>query len=317
MAASAEAVDSAAAAWIARRDRDAWSLADQAALDRWLGEATEHKVAYLRLEAAWDRADRLRAYAGGAQPADTRRAAWTRSLPARLTGVAASLALAVVIALQMAPEAYATKVGQSRTAVLKDGSRLELNTDSKVTIHYSKGVRRVKLERGEAFFQVAKDAARPFVVEVGDYRVAATGTAFDVHREGDQIALTVRDGQVSLQRRDLADGTAKPAVFSAGAIVQARPEAVRVVSVAPERVQTALSWRRGLIVFDDTRLADVAAEFNRYNTVKLVITDPALAEAHVGGAFHPTNLDAFVRILGQDLKVSAQSDGDRLLLKAG
>ena len=104
-------------------------------------------------------------------------------------------------------------------------------------------------------------------------------------------------------------------ICNAGSRVEAGPSATQLLT-SPTRMERLLSWRRGLVSFDDARLGDVAAEFNRYNRTKLVITDPALAEARVGGAFRPTNLDAFLRILAQDLDVTATREDDRILLAA-
>lgn len=192
---------------------------------------------------------------------------------------------------------------------------MELNTDSRVEVRFSKTERRVRLAQGEAFFTVAADTGRPFVVEVGAYRIAATGTAFSVHREADRIAVRVRDGKVRIERADTETSIVKPCEFTTGAVIEARPESVRLVEVAPTAVEEALSWRRGLIVFDDTRLSDVAAEFNRYNDIKLVVADPDLAESRIGGAFRSTNIDAFVRIVSDNLGATARRDGDRILLQ--
>ncbi len=303
MAERAEIVGQAAADWLARRDAGRWAPEDQAALDRWLDEAVEHKVAWLRLNAAWDAADGLRA----APP----RRAWPRM--AAGLAVAAALVAGVFVAVQAAPEAYATTIGGSRAEMLADGSRLELNTDSRVVVRQTDEVRTARIDRGEAYFTVAGDMARPFVVEAGDYSVSSQGGAFSVHRTDDRVLVAVERGKVLVRRRDL--GTAEPVVCNAGQMLEARPEAARLVA-EPSRLDRLLSWRRGLIAFDDTRLSDVAAEFNRYNRTKLVITDPALAEARVGGAFRPTNLDAFIRILAADLGVSARREDGRILLSA-
>ena len=172
------------------------------------------------------------------------------------------------------------------------------------------------LDRGEAFFTVARDARRPFLIEAGDYTIAADNSAFSVYRQGGRVVVAVERGQVSVVRRNLSAGTAEPVICTAGSVLEARPEATRLLK-APSQVDRLLSWRRGLVTFEDARLADVVAEFNRYNATKIVITDPALAEARVGGAFRPTSLDAFIRILADDLGVVARREDDRIVLAAG
>jgi transmembrane sensor len=309
LAERAHIVDEAAADWIARRDRGDWSADDQAAFDRWLAASTHNRVAWLRLNAAWERADDLRTEPTPAK-APARRRAY-----AAAAAIAATLLAGVFAAVELGPQTYATKVGGSRAEMLDDGSRLELNTDSRVSIRQTDALREVKLDHGEAYFTVRRDA-RPFIVKAGDYSVAATDGAFSVYRQGGRVLVAVESGKVAVRRRDLPAGAAQPVICTAGAMLEARPEATRLM-LSPSRVDKLLSWRRGLVTFDDSRLADVVAEFNRYNKTQLVITDPALAEARVGGAFRPTNLDAFVRILGQNLGVTATREGGRVLLAQG
>ena len=311
LAERAHIVDETAADWIARRDRGEWTADDQAAFDRWLSASVHNRVAWLRLNAAWEKADELRADAEAA-PKPARRFARPAYAAAAL---AATLLVGVFAAMELGPQTYATKVGGARAEMLDDGSRLELNTDSRVSVRQTGELREVKLDHGEAYFTVSRDR-RPFVVEAGAYSVAANGGAFSVYREGGRLLVAVESGKVAVRRRDLPAGAAQPVICNAGALLEARPEATRLM-LSPTRVDKLLSWRRGLVTFDDSRLADVVAEFNRYNKTQLVITDPALAEARVGGAFRPTNLDAFVRILGQNLGVTARRENGRLLLAAG
>lgn len=310
LAERAHIVDEAAADWIARRDRGGWTAEDQAAFDRWLAASTHNRVAWLRLNAAWHKAGELRAVEMTRKPAPR----WRRPAYAA-AALAASLLVGVFAAVELGPQTYSTKVGGSRAEMLEDGSRLELNTDSRASVRQTDDLRVVKLDRGEAYFTVSRDR-RPFVVEAGDYSVAASDGAFSVFRQGGRVLVAVESGRVAVRRRDLPAGAAQPVICNAGALLEARPEATRLM-LSPSRVDKLLSWRRGLVTFDDSRLSDVVAEFNRYNKTQLVITDPSLAEAKVGGAFRPTNVDAFVRILGQDLGVTAKREDGRILLAAG
>ncbi len=308
MAERAELINETAAGWIARRDSGAWSSADEVEFERWLNASPRNRVAWLRLNAAWERADELGDRAGR-PPRPRRRRVFIGG------AIAAMLLAAVFAAIEFGPQSYATAVGGSRAEMLEDGSRLELNTDSRVSVRQTGDLRRVKLDRGEAFFTVSRDDARPFIVEAGRFRIVASNGAFAVHREGERVVVAVEQGQVAVRRRDLS-GADEPVICTAGSMLEARPEATRLVA-APSQIDRLLSWRRGLVTFDDARLADVVAEFNRYNRTQLVITDPALAEARVGGAFRPTNLDAFVRVLAQDLGVVTRREDGRLLLAAG
>jgi len=312
LAERAHIVDEAAADWIARRDRGGWTAQDQADFDHWLNASVHNRVAWLRLNAAWEKADKLRDGLRTETPVARRR--WARPASAA-AALAATLLVGVFAAVEFGPQTYATRVGGARAEVLDDGSRLELNTDSRVSVRESKSLREIRLDRGEAYFTVSPDR-RPFVVEAGDYSVAAQGGAFSVYRQGGRVLVAVENGRVSVRRRDLPAGAAQPVVCNAGSLLEARPEAT-TLTLSPSRIDRLLSWRRGLVTFDDARLADVVAEFNRYNKTQLVITDPSLADARVGGAFRPTNVDAFVRILGQNLGVTAQRENGRILLAAG
>lgn len=310
MAARAEIVDRTAADWLARRDSGEWSRAEQAEFERWLAEATEHRLAWLRLEAAWERADILRP-----RPQAEPRPAWKRR---RWAAAAAAVVVATssLVAAQALPRSYATPVGGARTEALADGARVQLNTDTKILV--SRGDQKpVRLQKGEAYFVVPAEQGRSLIVDAGEYEIAAEGAAFAVRRQHDRVAVTVETGQVAVRRRGAAAGSAPAVICRAGEVLYALPEATRIVSRSPEKVQEALGWRRGLVIFDDSRLADVAAEFNRYNETKLVIADPTLAEARVGGAFRAGNLEAFVRILAQDVGAKATRHDDQILLSSG
>ncbi|HEX5776397.1 MAG TPA: FecR domain-containing protein [Caulobacteraceae bacterium] len=309
MGEQAAIVNETAADWIARRDSGVWSPADQAALDRWLAASTHNRVAWLRLNAAWEQAGAV----GSTAAPPAAKAPWRRRAYAG-AALAATLLAGVFAAVELSPRSYATTVGGSRAEMLDDGTRLELNTDSRVAVRHTDDLRRVKLDRGEAFFTVARED-RPFVVEAGAFSIDAGDAAFSVYRQGERVLVAVERGQVAVRRRDVPAGSAAPVICNAGSLVEAGPSATQLLT-APTRMERLLSWRRGLVSFDDARLGDVAAEFNRYNRTKLVITDPALAEARVGGAFRPTNLDAFLRILAQDLDVAATREDDRILLAA-
>lgn len=304
---NAQAVDDEAAAWLARQDGEAWDGARQREFDAWLDADTRHRVAYLRLRAAWTRADALhgRHAAAAPRPALPRFSRWR---------VAAGIVLAVALGAPLAWLApgrtvreLATAVGENRTVALADGSRVTLNTDSRLRADASRP-RTVRLERGEAYFDIAHDAAHPFVVEAGDSRVTVLGTRFTVRREGDAVRVLVAQGRVRL-----AGG--------GGAVELARNEeatarAGAIVRTAHSEAQTAqrLAWREGRIVFDGTSLAAAAAEFNRYNERRIVVADPAAARIAIGGSFAPTNVDGFVRLLEQGFGLHARRQGKDIVI---
>jgi len=231
---TAEAVEDVAAAWFWKKDSGNWTEQDQAEFEAWLNRSTAHRVAYLRLRAGWKGAARLQAlgagiprgevpppgqwgndlYLGGKHaakqtPAD---AAGFRRKPGFKPlrwAVAAAAILAVSVAFYARythlpwTSEYSTAVGELDTVSLPDGSRVTLNTDTRIHVDLGDKERRIDLRRGEAFFVVAKDATRPFVVYADDKRVTAVGTQFSVRRDADDIQVVVTEGRVKLERASM------------------------------------------------------------------------------------------------------------------
>jgi transmembrane sensor len=209
---------------------------------------------------------------------------------------------------------YSTPVGGVASVPMQDGSTVTLNTDSEVRVAVTTRERRVELKQGEAFFEVTKDAARPFVVRAGNKRVIAVGTKFSVRREAENILVTVTEGEV---RVETADGTAQaapPTQLGAGSSARAGASGVSVRKRPLAEVEEDLSWRRGFVVFHEVRLAVAAAEFNRYNARQITIDDPEVGDIRIGGNFRATNLDAFIRLLEDDFPIRVQQQADRIVL---
>lgn len=319
---SAADIEQTAAEWLVRREGEGWSDADQAAFDQWVAHDTAHRIAVIRLESVWRKAGRLRVSAlrsGDApspvtevndEPAPPSRRRWL--WPA---AIAASLALVSVPVYRnlTAPDTYATAVGGFQRLPLADGSRVDLNTNSRLDVAYSKSVRRLDLEQGEAFFKVAKNPARPFVVHAGAWRVTAVGTAFTVKLNGGDIDVVVTEGRV---RIDPAAGSrARPIFTSAGQVATATGAAPVVRPLDAATMDRALSWRDGMLIFDGRPLGEVAAEFNRYNQVQLVV-DPSATGVIVDGSFRANNVEGFLRLLRQGFDVQSVREGpEELVLK--
>jgi transmembrane sensor len=168
--------------------------------------------------------------------------------------------------------------------------------------------------RGEAFFDVAKDPARPFVVYANDKLVIAVGTQFAVRMKPEGLQVIVAEGRVRVDKTTVI-GRAEPlAELVAGNVAIADRSMVRVQVQPIAEVEQALSWRAGHVVLSRTTLDDAVAEFNRYNRRQLVINDPALAEIQVGGNFKADNIDGFVRLLEEGFHIRAEEHGNRIVL---
>lgn len=330
MESSREQDEQAAAAWLLRQDAGPWTGRDAAEFEAWLAQSPGHRAAYYRFKGAWQEAGRLKALLGqGAAAAPVRaeaiaNAAGTggRGRPRRrlrrlgmAAGMACSVALAALAYLLLSPsEVYETRIGGMETVALPDGSRLTLNTDSRLRVDMDGNDRRVQLRQGEAFFEVAKDPRRPFVVEAGDKRIIAVGTAFSVRRNGSDVRVVVSEGRVRVETARRAAAVAEAPLLEAGMVASTRGDAVLVQARPPVEIAQSLSWRTGQLVFRDTPMSEVVAEFNRYNARKLVIEDAAVEGLHVGGIFRATQLDAFVSLVQQGFPVQARAEEGRIVL---
>lgn len=343
-------IECVAAAWLARRDGNRLSPADQSAFGAWLEEATAHRVAFLRLQAAWRETGRLKALGAGAMPeAVPARRAWQQSpyfAPTsrnrhsnHSTGIShrhrarhiqrgpwavrlvAGLFLAVVLVGgllwwrdfgNIERGAWHTALGGRQVVHLTDGSIATLASDSELHAALTRRERDINLVRGEAFFAVAKDPTRPFVVHVEGYQVIAVGTRFDVRRGDDGTRVVVTRGVVRLKSARNPDQAATE--LTAGSIALVNGNHVVVQHESLDEVAQYLSWRNGYAVFRGTPLVDAIREFNRYNARKIVIADPSLDELKVGGNFRLDNSDAFVRLVQEVFPVRAKQDGSRIVL---
>jgi len=232
--------------------------------------------------------------------------------------IAASLLLAAILAawLSLPPssKAYRTDIGGISAIAVKDGSTITLNTDSGIRIALSDTERRVDLDKGEAFFEVAKDPKRPFVVRVGDQRVIAVGTKFSVRREQNGIRVIVTEGRVRVEH-SAAHRPPETAMISRGGVAVAGIAGVLVQDNPLSDVEDRLSWRQGTLVFHDTSLTEAVAEFNRYNTRQIAIEDPDIGALRIGGQFRTNNAQGFVRLLADAFPIQIEANDTRISLR--
>lgn len=218
-----------------------------------------------------------------------------------------------------AGERYMTAVGGFASVPMSDGSKITLNTDSEIRVAVTDKERRIDLEQGEAYFEVAPDETRPFVVRAGNKRVVAVGTKFSVQNFGEEVRVVVTEGKVRVEgtdnRKSTADSAAGSAVLlAAGDIARVEGAAVLVERAPPPQLEELLSWREGYLRFKEIALADAIAQINRYNTRKIFIEDPEVAAMKISGTFRPTQYEAFVRVLQEGFSIQARSDGERIVL---
>ena len=187
---------------------------------------------------------------------------------------------------------YSTGIGEQRTIQLMDGSTVELNARSKVSVSLSDRRRDVALIEGQALFRVAKDAQRPFVVQAGAAQVRAVGTEFDVYRKKTETVVTVVEGRVETYPG--SEGAAA-IVISAGEQLTVLPHSV--TKPTPADTIAATAWVQKRLIFEETPLSEVADEFNRYNRRPLAIDDPELKRLKISGVYSSIDPAALINFL--------------------
>lgn len=307
---TAERIEAAAARWLARHDAGPLDAAEAVAFEDWCAGDPRRLGAYVRLEAVAARLERAGALSG--MPAKAPARAWF--YPA--AGIAAAFVLALwpasgVIQDFLRTERYATDIGEQYRTALPDGSLVELNTATRVAVDLTPEQRDIRLTRGEAVFEVAKDPSRPFVVRTPLGNIRAIGTVFAVRSEnGLEVAVT--EGAVTIER----DGKVLARVAAGETCTLSPSGDVRHEENQTPRIARELAWREGKVAFAGETLAEAVAELNRYNKNKVEIADPDVAAIHVGGYFRATDPAGFARALEKSFPVVAEIDGDDIVLRA-
>jgi transmembrane sensor len=347
-------IEAEAAAWIAQLDGARPSQEDLAALREWMGRSREHRAAMERLAATWDDLNILtqlavplpgrqvagdRGYGGGFLGSVTRpvmamvagsvmvgavlAGTWFWRNAAEAPGSADHASIATAPALQS--RSYTTAVGMQRTIELSDGSRVLLNTDSEVEIELGAATRQIRLLRGEALFEVARDPDRPFLVYAGNGLVRAVGTAFSVYlRNENSVSVTVTEGEVELaavpepESQDSTRNTAPEppaplATLKAGQVATFGHKVESIQYLALNEIERQLSWRNGMLRFDGEPLSHVVEEVSRYTTQKIVILDPGLADLRIGGYFKVGETEAMFEALETSFGIHAERAGGNLV----
>lgn len=300
---SASEIDEAAADWAARIDGGG----SQAGLEAWLAAEPRAAGALLRAQAALSLMDRARALPSERPSHRPSR----RTLLAAGSGVAA-MVVGCVVWRASSTHRFSAGLGEVRHVPLPDGSSVMINTQSAIAADISKEVRRVRVREGEAWFRVAKDAQRPFVVEVGDTRVRAVGTAFSVRRDGSDVTVLVTEGVVEVWREGRADTAIRVAAGSKAFVQSDQPP--QAFAAGANVIADTLAWRQGQIVLEGLTLAQAAGEFNRYNQRKLVVPDADLAAEVLVGRFRIDEPEAFAKTAASALEARVETDGELIRL---
>jgi len=226
-----------------------------------------------------------------------------------VAGLAASIIVAAGLGWRLTlprPEQFQTKVGEQRSVLLADGSRVTLNTASKIEVSLQADHRIVQLLQGEVLFDVAHDAERPFDVHAGRVVVRAVGTQFDIDRRATRTAVTVVEGRVAMIAADLRTGNLP--VLSAGDRVVVHGASLGTLE-HDVNLSEVTAWTQHQLVFRHRPLGEIADEFNRYNVGRIEIRSPSLREQELTGTFSSNDVASFVAVLAGIPGVQVVDDG--------
>lgn len=297
--------------WFARVRSGELSRAQLESLRTWLASSTEHLAQYESVLSTWRQLEKLRdepsvlAIREAARRRASMRALWSSM---RVAAVACCLVLVGASVSHVMPSpppprvaavlatSYATVVGERRSLQLEDGSTVILDTDSAIHVAFSRAARNIVLERGRAYFRVARDTTRPFSVEAGGRTVTALGTEFEVDLRQSSVEVTLVEGKVVVRTSPDAEGTP-----GQGPVVEMEPGFRLVLSdTGPwhiDRTNTATDteWVRGRLVFDEARIETMIESLNRYSRRKIVIADPAIADGRMSAVLRAGDIDTFIQ----------------------
>jgi transmembrane sensor len=321
-------INSAAADWDARLRSHRCTAADRSEFKAWCDEDRRHREAFDRLQrtlaALRQAADHpqmraLREMATvGERAFSARRIAWGVGIAASIAAVLLTVAYRSgpgvaawqpptrdAATVQAAATRFVTAADELRTVTLPDGSSVTLNAATQIQTEWHANERRIRLLSGQAFFRVAKDPTRPFIVTAANHTVTALGTAFDVKLEPDKVQVTLVEGRVAV--RGIGKAAGQP-------IMELAPHeqvvATDAVLPTPRAVDVALTvgWAEDQVFFADESLARAVAEMNRHSAEQIVLDDPALAQYQVNGMFLAGNQHGFVSALSTYYPIDYRRD---------
>jgi len=327
-----------AAVWVARLHGPSRSSRMEREFRAWQASSPAHREAFERCTDVWQDVpgiglatayEALAAERAASAPVPGARGpgGWRWIAASALASVAALCA--VLVLHGRSDNDYGTQVGEQRLVLLDDGSRMLMNTDTRLRVDFAAAQRTVEVSRGEAFFEVAKDAHRPFVVRIAGSEVVAVGTAFSVRyapgvQAADELAVTLVEGQLKVRPagHPAADALApeRSVLMKAGdrlvldRLPRAAASAVAVHVDRPD-VERALAWKRSEAVFDDTSLPDAVAEMNRYNRTPIVLLDGlGSAGLRVSGLYRTGDSAGFANAVAALHGLKVRDTGGRLEL---
>lgn len=286
-----------AVAWMTRLNSGQCSGAERYAFRKWLDEDPSHRLEYQQAREYWDS---LGALKSGLSPELGEARDFHAGARHRRFALAASvlvfIAAAAMFWLRTPAEipvvAYETSKGEQKSVVLTDGTRVDLNTETRLRVSFTPDSRTVELENGEAYFNIAPDEERPFEVIAGEGRIRDIGTAFCVQRESDRVSLVVAEGLVRVD----TGAFASPVSITAGYTLS-YDGAGRLLDSQAVDTEAHIAWRTGRIVFRGASIDELTRQIMRYHNVTILVDHAGLDDLQVSGNFKISDLDGLLSAL--------------------
>lgn len=321
-----------AAAWVARLHGPNRTKEVEAGLRRWLADDPQHPVAFEMLTETWEKSARLRR-----RPIETV-ASWEAvGFRLRFSNAAFAIVATAVVAVigtlfYLHTDVITTGIGEFRTLTLQDGTRIFMDSSTRLSVHYEKAQRQVRLESGEAFFEVTKNPRRPFIVRASGHLIRDLGTEFDVRSDARGLAVTLVEGKVTVSPISAEpDGAALPDASRDAsrwallplehprAFALSAGERLTFTSTGVSRIDRpalgiVTAWERGQVVLDDTSLPDAVAEMNRYSHQKIVLQGAAADRIRVSGVFQAGDSQNFAAAVARTYHMTASQHGEAIIL---
>ena len=294
-----------AAAWLARLCADRRDAVDEEGFRAWLAASQENAAAFEAIDRTWDVLGAVSE--GDDTPVTPRQGSMSRRLLLASVGVATVGATSFYLFRSASANTFETGVGEQKQVTLEDGSRLFLDTQTRVSLSFSETVRSAVMPYGRANFQVAADAKRPFVVEAAQRRIVADHCNFDVRCDGERVQVVLIRGEADI--RPKTDGAPTARLRSGERMIAT----AGVEKFDRPKLAPLVAWQDGYAIFESTRLEEAAVEMNRYSDTKITV-DPRVADRKVSGVYRTGDNIAFARVVAQLVSVGVRQDDQTLSL---
>ncbi|MGV7207525.1 FecR family protein [Oxalobacteraceae bacterium A2-2] len=301
-------IDHEAFAWLARQQVRGLDDAESAAFDAWYQADIRHQGAYARAMAIHNAIHLVNGNAPLPRQHGRRRKFIAGAMAAGLAAIAGKFTYSAL----WPDDVLTTAKGEFRKVPLQDNSIININSGSQLEVAYTERQRKIRLRQGEAWFEVAKDASKPFIVEAGDALARAVGTAFSVRRLATGCEVLVTEGTVEVWSKD---GKARRRLVSAGEHAYlGRGAGAIPVSRQPEEIKRRLAWREGKLLLSSQTLDEAVADFNRYSAKTIVIADPSLRDKRLVGQYQLDEPELFAKDISMILDVPVLITSGQILI---